>query len=105
MPVALTSSEKALVLVLFLVLLPTVPLAIALTRATRRAGTGPATGEVRSGRGASPPFRVIGIVGGGIAVARLSSSEIGDVAKFVAVADASGNAENPSDNGPDDTPP
>jgi mono/diheme cytochrome c family protein len=38
-------------------------------------------------------------------IGRLSSSEIRDVAKFVAVSDASESTENPSDNGSDNTPP
>ena len=67
MLVALTSSQKALLFALFLVLLPTVPLTIALTRALRRRRLEPAPGELTRGRAASTPFRLITIVGSGIA--------------------------------------
>jgi hypothetical protein len=38
-------------------------------------------------------------------IGRLSSTEIRDVAKFVAVSDGSENTDNASDNGSDNTPP
>ena len=56
MLVALTSSWKALIFVLFLVLLPTVPLTIALTRAMQRRKQEPAPGELTRGREASTAF-------------------------------------------------
>jgi mono/diheme cytochrome c family protein len=69
MIVALTSGVKALIFVLFLVLIPTVPVTVLLVRAVRRSGQGPVEGDLISGRAASTPFRLISIVGSTIAIA------------------------------------
>jgi hypothetical protein len=53
MIVALTNGVKALLFVLFLVLVPTLPVTIALTRATRRSRAGASEPDVVSGRAAS----------------------------------------------------
>jgi mono/diheme cytochrome c family protein len=68
MVVALTSGEKALLFVLLLVLLPVVPITFALTRAMRSSRRAPDEREVTSGRAASTPFRLLSVVGAGIAV-------------------------------------
>ena len=60
---AMTSALKALLFVLFLVLIPTVPVTIAVSRAMRRTRRGPDEREVMSGRAASTPFRMISLVG------------------------------------------
>jgi mono/diheme cytochrome c family protein len=60
---AMTSAVKALVFVLFLVLIPTVPVTLAVSRAMRRSRWAPDEREVTSGRAASTPFRMISAVG------------------------------------------
>jgi mono/diheme cytochrome c family protein len=104
MLVALTSSEKALIFVFFLVLLPTVPLTIALTRATRRSKADPTFGEVTRGRAASTPFRVISIVGSAIAVVALAALGVVVIATSVAGGD-DGESVAPVENGGAGDPP
>ena len=69
MIVALTSSVKALIFVLFLVLVPTVPVTVLLVRAMRGARQGQAADDLVSGRAASTPFRLISIIGCAITIA------------------------------------
>jgi mono/diheme cytochrome c family protein len=103
MLVALTSSWKALTFVLFLVLLPTVPLTIALTRAMRRERSEP-FGELTTGRAASTPFRVISIVGAAIAVAAVAAVGIALIAQSIA-GDDEGESVAPVENGGAGEPP
>jgi hypothetical protein len=63
MVVAMTSAVKALLFVLFLVLIPTVPITIAVTRAMHRATGGPEPRDVTTGRASATPFQLISIVG------------------------------------------
>lgn len=105
MLVALTSTEKALIFVLFLVLLPTVPLTIALTRALRRRPSEPhGSGDVTSGRAASTPFRLISIVGAAIAVVALAAVGIAALAQSIA-GDDDGESVAPVENGGAGEPP
>ena len=69
MIVALTSAAKALMFVLFLVLIPTVPVTVLLVRAMRGSRQATAEGDLVSGRAASTPFRLISIIGSAIAIA------------------------------------
>lgn len=69
MIVALTSAAKALIFVLFLVLLPTVPVTVLLVRGMRGSSRARAEGDLVSGRAASTPFRLITIIGSAIAIA------------------------------------
>ena len=98
MLVALTSSQKALIFALFLVLLPTVPLTIAFTRALRRRRLEPAPGELTRGRAASTPFRVITIVGSAIAVVVVAAVGVAVVAQSIAGGDE-GESVAPVENG------
>ncbi len=68
MTLALTSSAKALIFVLFLVLLPTVPITLAVTRAMHRGKGAPDERDMTEGRASSTPFQLISIVGSVIAV-------------------------------------
>ena len=58
----MTSAVKALLFVLFLVLIPTVPITIAVSRAMRSRRM-PAERELTAGRASSTPFRMISVVG------------------------------------------
>jgi sulfite dehydrogenase len=69
MIVALTSAARALIFVLFLVLIPTVPVTVLLVRAMRAPRQGPAESDLVSGRAASTPFRLISIIGCAITIA------------------------------------
>jgi cytochrome c553 len=61
---ALSFSIRELLFVLFLVLVPTVPVTVALTLLFRRARTPVDASEVARGRSAATPFRLLSIVGG-----------------------------------------
>lgn len=77
---------------------------IALTRATRRAKTGPDAGELTRGRAASTPFRVISIVGSAIAV--LAAVALGTAVLAQSVAgDDDGESVAPVENGGAGEPP
>jgi mono/diheme cytochrome c family protein len=104
MLVALTSSGKALIFVLFLVLLPTVPVTIALTRAMRRRKQGSVPGELTRGRTASTPFRVISIVGSAIAVVAVAAVGVAVIAQSIAGGDE-GESVAPVENGGAGEPP
>jgi mono/diheme cytochrome c family protein len=103
MLVALTSSEKALLFVLFLVLLPTVPVTIALTRAMRRRRPA-ASGELTRGRAASTPFRVISIVGSAITVVAVAAVGVALIAQSIA-GGGDGESVAPVENGGAGDPP
>jgi mono/diheme cytochrome c family protein len=104
MLVALTSSEKALLFVLFLVLLPTVPVTIALTRAMRRRRPEAASGELTRGRAASTPFRVISIVGSAITVVAVAAVGVALIAQSIA-GGGDGESVAPVENGGAGDPP
>jgi mono/diheme cytochrome c family protein len=104
MLVALTSSEKALLFVLFLVLLPTVPVTIVLTRAMRRRKPEAASGELTRGRAASTPFRVISIVGSAIAVVAVAAVGVALIAQSIA-GGGDGESVAPVENGGAGEPP
>ena len=101
---ALTSSEKALLFVLFLVLLPTVPVTIALTRAMRRRRPEAASGELTRGRAASTPFRVISIVGSAITVVAVAAVGVALIAQSIA-GGGDGESVAPVENGGAGDPP
>ena len=96
--VALTNSVKALLFVLFLVLVPTVPVTIAMTRAMRRSRRGVSERDVVSGRAASTPFRLISVVGIAITVAVLLGVGLAVGAQSLAV-DEKGESVAPVENG------
>ncbi len=102
--VALTSSVKALIFVLFLVLIPTVPVTIALTRAMRRSSKGPTPRDVTTGRAASTPFRLISIVGSAIAVCVFAALVIVLIAQSIGGSDK-GESVAPVENGGAGAPP
>src|SRR5687767_9524062 len=98
MVVALTNSMKALLFVFFLVLVPTVPVTVFLTRAMRRSRSAPSERDVTTGRAASTPFRMISLVGIGVTAAVLLG--VGIALGAVAIAgDEKGESVAPVENG------
>jgi mono/diheme cytochrome c family protein len=104
MIVALTSGVKALIFVLFLVLIPTVPVTVLLVRAMRGSRQGTATGDLVSGHAASTPFRLISIIGCMIAIAVFAALAIVLGAQALADSDE-GESVAPVENGGAGSPP
>jgi mono/diheme cytochrome c family protein len=96
--VAVSSAMKSFLFVFFLVLVPTVPVTIALTRAMRRSRRPPTERDVVSGRAASTPFRLISVVGIGATVAVMLGVGIAVGAQALA-GDEPGESVAPVENG------
>src|ERR1044072_6660014 len=101
---ALTSAVRALVFVLFLVLIPTVPITLAFTRVLHRARDGPSSGDVRTGRTSSSPFQLISIIASAIAVCVFVALLIVLAAQAIAGSDK-GESVAPVENGGAGEPP
>jgi len=95
---AVTNGLKAFLFVFFLVLVPTVPVTIFVTRAMRRSRRGPSERDLVSGRAASTPFRLISLVGIAATVAVLLGVGIAVGAQALA-GDEPGESVAPLENG------